>query len=446
VDILTKIETTDHATGIAHPHSAARRFSGTVRGLVAALALLLPATAARADGVLKWNEITVATLNQQGQHPFAQARFAAIAQLAVLEAVNAITREYEPYIGIIAPVGSSVDAAVATAAYRVLKTYFPAAANIDTAYQSALDAIPEGRSKTNGIATGEAAAKALIAARSNDGSSPATTSPVGLPAPGVWQVTLPPGCAATATGGSFYQWQNVTPFGVSDVDAFRPEPPPSLTSREFTRDYNEVKSVGSVGSTERPQILSDIARFMQATSPTLIFNLAARQVAEAQHRSTSHNARALALLNMATSDSLVASFAAKYHYNFWRPENAIRYLTFYGNTRTVADPNYVPFISTPCFPSYPSNHASGSNGAAGILRRIYGDGGHEITLANPFNASVANLQFTYTRLRDITQDVDDARVYGGIHFRFDQSAGRRLGREVARSVYKHNLRKKHGHE
>ena len=171
-----------------------------------------------------------------------------------------------------------------------------------------------------------------------------------------------------------------------DVVAFRPDPPPSLTSSEFTKDYNEVKRVGGVDSTERPQDRSDVARFYAASSPTLIFNLAARQVADAEHRSISENARALALLNMATSDSLVASFATKYHYNFWRPETAIRFLAFYGNSKTPPDPTFVPFITTPCFPSYPSNHASGSNGAAEILRRIYGEGGHAITMTNPFNA------------------------------------------------------------
>lgn len=418
----------------------------TVRAAVVALALLTTATAARADVVLTWNALTVKTLVLQGQSPFAQARFAAIVQLAVFEAVNAITGDYEPYIGIVAPAGASAEAAAATAAYRVLKNYFPLAPEIDQAYADSLAAIPPGSPKTNGILTGEAAAAALISNRLNDGSSPPAVSPIGLPAPGVWQLTLPPGCAATATGGANYQWKDITPFGVPDVAAFRPTPPPALTSSEFTKDYNEVKQVGGVNSTERPQDRSNAARFYQAASPTLAFNMAARQVAEAQHRSMSENARALALLNMATNDSLVASFAAKYHYDFWRPENAIRFLGDYGNPKTVPDATYVPFISTPCFPSYPSNHASGSNGAAEILRRLYGEGEHSITLVHPYNASVANLTFTYTTFNQICDDVDDARVYGGIHFRFDQVSGNRLGREIATYVYKHNLRKANGPE
>ena len=412
-----------------------------LRAVLLAVALLGPATMAQADVVLKWNELAIKTMVQQGQSPFGQARVAAIVQLAVFEAVNAITGEYEPYIGITAPAGASVDAAAATAAYKVLKALFPNAPDIDQAYADSLAAIPSGLAKTSGIDVGNAAAKAMIDNRTNDGSSPPQTSPVGLPAPGVWQVTLPPGCAAGTTGGANYQWQHVKPFGVPDVVAFRPSPPPSLTSSEFTKDYNEVKSVGIVNSTERPQDRSDVARFYAASSPTLVFNMALRQVATAEQRSLSDNARALALLNMATNDSLVASFSAKYHYNFWRPENAIRYLGDYGNPKTPPDPAYVPFITTPCFPSYPSNHASGSNGAAEILRRVYGEGGHTIRLTNPFNPTVANLEFDYSTFNEVCDDVDDARVFGGIHYRFDQVAGNRLGREIATSVYKNNLRK-----
>src|SRR5436190_10398259 len=177
-----------------------------LRAVLLAVALLCPATMAQADVVLKWNEIAVRTLIQQGQSPFGQARVAAIVQLAVFEAVNAITGEYEPYIGITAPAGASLDAAAATAAYRVLKTYFQAAGDIDQAYADTLAAIPNGLAKTSGIDVGEAAAKAMLDNRVGDGSSPPQTSPVGLPAPGVWQVTLPPGCAAGTTGGANYQW------------------------------------------------------------------------------------------------------------------------------------------------------------------------------------------------------------------------------------------------
>lgn len=421
--------------------------SMTLRIVAAAATLLLSPVPARADVVLDWNELATRTLVTQGQSPFAQARFAAIVQLAVFEAVNAVTGDYEPYIGIVAPVNNtSADAAAITAAYRVLKTYFPAAPLIDNALTAGLAAIPDGTAKTNGIDVGERAAAAMMARRANDPVSSAI-SPVGLPEAGVWQVTPAPGCLATATGGSFYNWQNIPPFGVPDVAAFIPGPPPDLTSSRFTKDYNEVKAVGSAGSTERPADRADVARFYAATSPAWALNLAARQLAAAsRHTSLTENARALALLNMASSDALVTSFATKYEYNFWRPVTAIRFLGDFGNTKIEPDTGFVPYVPTPCFPSYPSNHASGTNGGAEILRRIYGASGHHITMTNPLNAGVASMTLHYTSIDDICSDVDDARVYGGIHFRFDQDAGNVLGRQIATEVYKNNLRKAHGAE
>ncbi len=202
-------------------------------------------------------------------------------------------------------------------------------------------------------------------------------------------------------------------------------------------------TVGDVNSTERPQDRADVARFYAVSSPSYLLNLAARQVALAQGRSLSHNARALALINMAINDSLVSSFFTKYQYNFWRPETAIHLGDTDGNPRTDPDPTFAPFIVTPCFPSYASNHASGSTGGAEMLRRLYGAGGHDITLAN---ALIPDVTLHYTRFKQITDDVDDARVYGGIHFRFDQEAGGRMGRNVATYVYKHNLRRLHDHD
>jgi hypothetical protein len=157
----------------------------------------------------------------------------------------------------------------------------------------------------------------------------------------------------------------------------------------------------------------------------------------AQGRSLSDNARALALINMAMSDSLVASFLNKYTYNFWRPETAIHEGNSDGNPKTTGDPNWAPFITTPCFPSYPSNHGSAGNGAAAVMRRIYGEDGFSITLTNP---AVPTIVLQYTSFKQITDDISDARVYGGIHFRTDQVAGEHLGRAVGRTVYRHNLR------
>jgi len=398
-----------------------------------AVALLFSPTAARADVVLDWNTIMVTTTT--GQSPFAQARFAAITQLAVFEAVNAITHDYEPYLGtIIAPQGASAEAAAVAAAHRVLRNYFPAsAASLDAARLNSLASIPDGTSKTAGIAVGEAAAAAMIALRAADGSGTAAFYVPISSDPGQWQLT--PSCPPA--GGILLHWGNVTPFAIQSSDQFRSDPPPALFSNKYRFDYNEVKAVGDVNSIERPADRTDVARFYAAVPPVAVWNPAARQVIAAHEASVSENARTLALLNMAISDALVSTFDTKYHYTFWRPETAIRAGDLDGNPKTDPAAGFVPLIITPCFPSYPSAHASGSNAARKVLESLFGSGRHSITLSN---ATLPGIILNYTRFKEITDDIDDARVYGGIHFRFDQEAGARQGRRVAKYVYRHKLR------
>ncbi|MGC1450880.1 MAG: vanadium-dependent haloperoxidase [Candidatus Sulfotelmatobacter sp.] len=405
--------------------------------------VLFGSAAARADVVLDWNTIAVNTAVANHQNPFAQARYAAIVQLAVFEAVNAITGEYQPYLGTItAPPGASAEAATTEAAYQVLSTYFPASqAALYADRTNSLASIPDSPAKIDGIATGDAAAAALIALRANDGSSPPQFNVPGPPVPGGWQATSSCPIVNGVAVGIALQWQNVTPFGIPNAGDFLLGPPPALTSNEYAKAYNEVMTVGSLNSTERPQDRANVALFYAASSPTQVFNQAAGQVAQEQGRSLSENARALALINMAMSDSLVASFLNKYHFNFWRPETAIHAGDADGNSKTVGDLSWAPFIVTPCFPSYPSNHGSAGNGAAEVLRRLYGEDGHSIRLTSP---AVPNITLQYTSFKQITDDISDARVYGGIHFRTDQVAGEHLGRAVGKTVYKHNLRPVHG--
>jgi hypothetical protein len=356
--------------------------------------------------------------------------------------VNAITGDYQPYLGTItASPGASAEAAAIQAAYRILSTYFPpSAATLDSERVSSLASIPDGQAKNDGIATGEAAALAMIALRVNDGSSAPQFKTPGPPVPGEWQAT--PSCPIVngiAVGVAF-EWQNVTPFGIPSASAFLLDPPPGLTSNQYAKPYNEVMTVGSINSTERPQDRSNVALFYASSSPTLVLNQAARQVAQEQGRSLSENARALALVNMAINDSLVASFFNKYYYNFWRPETAIHAGDTDGNPNTNPDSSYAPFIVTPCFPSYPSNHGSASGGGAEVLRRLYGEAGHSITLANP---AVPDIVLQYTSFKQITDDISDARVYSGIHFRTDQVAGAQLGKAIGATVYKNSLRPAH---
>ncbi len=396
------------------------------------MTLLTPAPT-HADVVQDWTVIMLNTIG--GQSPFAQARFAAITQLAVFEAVNACTRKYEPYLGTVAaPAGASPGAAAVAAAHRVLRNYFPAnAATLDAARTQSLAAIPDGQAESDGITVGEAAAAAMIAARANDGSAPPQTFLPDSTDPGVWQPTPP------AFGpGVFLHWPNVTPFGIQSSNQFRSAPPPGLTSPRYRRDYDEVKAVGDVNSI-RPQDRTDVALFYAAVPPTQVWNLAALQVTPVQGR-LSENARAFALINMAISDALVSVFETKYVYAFWRPVTAIRAGDADGNPGTEPDTGWTPFIATPSFPGYPSAHASGSGAARKVAELLFGPVGHAITLSHP---AIAGVTLQYTSFRDITDDVDDARVYGGIHFRFDQEAGGLQGRRVGRYVVKQNLRRVH---
>src|SRR5918992_1308533 len=217
-----------------------------IRIFTAVVCLVLAgAASARGDVVAEWNQILVDTT--RAQNPFAQARFAAITQLAVLEAVKAIPGAYEPYLdAIVAPPHASPEAAAVAAAHGVLRHYFPArAAELDSARASSLAAIADGPSKTDGIAVGEAAAAALILRRANDGS--ATPIPyVPLSGPGFWQPTPPAFAAAILV-----HWAQVEPFGILSSHQFRSDPPPAPTSNRYARDYDEVKRIGDVASVAR---------------------------------------------------------------------------------------------------------------------------------------------------------------------------------------------------
>jgi hypothetical protein len=411
--------------------------AGGARLLLVVTMLVVFPSLARGDVIHDWNRIMLATI--VGQSPFAQARFGAIAQLAAFEAVNACTGKYEPYLGTVtAPFGASPSAAAVAAMYGVLKHYFAANASLDAEYSASLARLADGPAKAAGILVGQDAAAQMIEARANDGSSTPQTFLPSSGDPGVWQPTPP------AFGpGVFAHWGNVTPFGIESSDQFRADQPPALGSRRYTRDYNEVKRVGALDSDSRPQHLTDVALFYAAAPPTQVWNLAAQQASVAKRLTLAENARAFALLNMAISDALVTVFETKYQFITWRPVTAIRAGDTDGNDRTEPDAGWTPLIVTPAFPSYASAHASGSGAARAVAERVFGAGRHAITLTHP---GVPGLVLEYTHFRDITDDTDDARVYGGIHFRFDQDAGNVIGRDVGRYIYRKHLQPVRGRD
>jgi hypothetical protein len=402
--------------------------------MILATLALVGVRPAHADTVTDWNAIMQTTVSAAPSNPIFQARWSAIVQLAVFEAVNAVTGEYTPYLGTVAaPSGASPDAAVIAAAHRTLVTLRPAStADLNALRVKYLAALPDGLAKKAGIATGEAAAAAVLRLRANDGADQAVTAPY-TPGtqPGDWQPAPPANAPAFLPG-----WGQVTPFGLKAGAQFRLPPPPALHTERYARDYDEVKRIGRSDSPFRPQHRTDVARFFNVTSPVQIWNSAARQISAVQGKTLSENARIFALLAIAICDASIATYETKYHYNLWRPLTAIRGGGSDGNSKTAPEENWLPLIATPAFPSYPSAHATLSNAARTVLEGIFGEHGHAITLIN----TQLGMTRHYSTFKQICADIDDARIYGGIHFRFDQEAGTHQGEMVGNFILHHYLR------
>lgn len=383
------------------------------------------------DVVVRWNEIAVTTIGTQP--PFPSTRFMATVQLAVFEAVNAITGGYEPYLGTItAPEGASAEAAAVTAAHGVLKAFFlGAGSTLDQQRDESLGLIPDGQPKTDGIAVGVAAAAAMVAMRTGDGSAPPQFHPPTSSDPYEWQRT--PSCSPA--GGAFLHWKNVKPFGVLSSSQFRADPPPDLTSEEYARDLNEVLAFGDVNSQMRSQHDADVVRVYAAQPPHQGWNSVARQIISTRDDDITDTARTLALMNMSLADAHITVFESKYFYRTWRPETAIPRAAEDGNPATVASA-FTPFASTPCFPGYPSAHGVGAGAASRILWKAFGRH-HTVSNSHP---SVPGVVLTYHDLLDIVKSVSDARVYGGIHFRTDQDAAEHQGKSVAQWNLSNHLR------
>lgn len=384
-------------------------------GGAAVVALAGPAVSAEAvDEVLRWNEIA-----QQAVAPgnaYVQSRSMAITQLAVLRAFE------RAEAGTAAGSGSpelSPEVAVAAAAHAALTALAPdSTATLDAALAAVRDRVPDGPSEDEGAAAGDAAAEEILAARSGDGWD-VTVAYAPSGAAGAW-VPTPPAFAPAMVP----HWGKVTPFTLERSDQFRPAPPSSPTSARHAADLREVLEMGGEASASRPPEATRAATFW-TISAAQGWNPAARQVSTANRRGMGENARLLALLNVAMADALIACFDAKYTYNTWRPVTAIQ--AGVGPIEPV--PDWLPLLVTPPFPAYPSGHACAAGAAQEVLEASFGPDGHSIALTS---AAAPEVSFAYTSFDAIADQIDDARVYGGIHVREDQLAGRTLGRAVAR--------------
>jgi hypothetical protein len=384
---------------------------------------------ARADVVLDWNVIALRTTAAAPFNPPLETRNLAIVHAAMFDAVNSITRQFRAYaVTRRAPAGASPEAAAIAAAHAALLRLYPEQQSmLDAAYGESIARIHAGPGKASGIDVGHAVALRILTMRASDGAAAAVGAGY-TPGerPGDWMPTLPGFLPALDPG-----WGAVQPFFLRQGSQFRPGPPPALKSTRYSRDFDEIRTIGSVASVTRTQDQSDLARFWIATAPQN-WNPVARQVAVAQGRTLSQNARALALLNLAGADAFIAAWDAKFAYNQWRPVTAIRAADTDRNPATDADPWWTPLLVTPPFPDYIAGHTTYAGAAQRVLEHVFGK--HPGAVMTLTSATAPGVVETYTTFKDLADGVVDARVWGGIHWRTSSVRGRTVGEEIGRYV------------
>jgi hypothetical protein len=399
-----------------------RAFASAV---VATLCLSGAIGTARADAVMDWNA-TAAALPIAV--PPVHARVMAAMHGAVYDAINSIEPQHETYrFPVEAPAGASKDAAVATAAHAVLAALVPSQkAALDAVLAQSLAKISDDRSKADGIAVGKTVAERMLAWRAKDNFDAKAEDKPGTGV-GVWQRT-PPGLAP----GALPQLGGVTPFMLKSVDQFAAKGRPALTSREFARDLDEVRRLGGRHSTERSADQTAVAIFWAGNEiPQL--NAVARAISQARRLSMPENARLFALVHTAAADALIVSFRIKYQENAWRPITAIR--TGYGGV--APDPNWESLLITPPHPDYPSAHCIAAGAVAQVLRDLFGS--DEVKFSYVFPPGLGMMR-GYTSLAQIEKEMEDARVFAGIHFRSTDEHSTELGRRVGAYAVANHLR------
>jgi len=391
------------------------------------------------DVILRWNRVLTETIRTPGAHPSATifpVRSYAMMHAAMFDAVNSIENRYTPYlVNVRGSRIASTDAAAAKAARDVLTALYPAREDIyDAEFAASIQGIPWNRAFL-GIRVGQHAARELLEARADDGWTVTPPPYILPPTPGNWQ--LAPG----NTVATFTHTPGVLPFALTSLAQFRPNPPPALTSDEYTRDFNEVKEIGSAASTTRTADQTRVAQLWAGintpTSAFFAWNNVARDLAVARNLSTIEKARLFALFNIAVHDTLMTTFASKFHFGLWRPVTAIRRADEDGNPNTTQDASWSTLIPTPPYPAYAGNMSGVGTSHSTTLALFFGrddiplqvvwEGAGGATRSYPGFAAMAN-------------EEANSRIYGGIHFRFDNEAGQSAGRNVANYVFLNFMR------
>jgi membrane-associated phospholipid phosphatase len=389
-------------------------------------------TVTRANQAVVWNSVVLQAIRDTKAPPPNSARELAIVAISVFDAVNAIAPKYASYgITVKAPRTASADAATASAAYTALVGLFPTEkAMLDAELDVSLAAIPNGVAKNQGIALGKSVATQILALRSHDGSSvKGVYSPT--PGPGVW-VPTPPLFAPPIDPA----WGSVTPFALTSGSQFQPPPPPAIDSAQYAAELNQVKAIGGKISSVRTADQTAIAHFWaDQTGPTFDppghWNQIAEIAAVSRKSSLETTARTLALVNMALADAGIEAWGVKYVYNTWRPVTAAQNGDGGVNPLITPDPTWTPLWPTPPFPSYVSGHSTFSSAAAAVLTSIYGS---KFAFTDPGDPSQHLTPRSFSSFTQAAQEAGMSRIYGGIHFMSDNTAGLALGQQIGSYV------------
>jgi hypothetical protein len=397
---------------------------------VATLSLVLvSAQLARADVITEWDEkgtAFVTPLMASWGGPHMTQRAMTMVDIAMFDAVNAIEPKYRPYIAQDpAAVTASKEAAAAAAATTVLLSLVPAdskpAADIRAQLAAYLEGIAPGEAKTAGIKIGQAAANSIVKKCESDGSS----------APDAYRPKTKPGVyvPTAITVGS--EWPQMKPFVLKEPSQFRPPPPPALDSAEFVRSYNELREYGGKASTKRSPEQSETASFWLMVGPRAYHPLF-RQICTTTALSVVDCARTMALGAIALTDAYMAVYEAKYHYELWRPITAIRNGDTIGNPNTPRDATWQPIADTPLHPEYPCAHCILSGAVAKVIElQLAGGPVPELSMTS---TTMPNVTHRWTTLAAFTQEVANARIWAGFHYRFSTLVGTEMGGKVAQYV------------
>jgi len=410
-------------------------------GLIAMLAIVASIAAASANThstaapdvvVAQWSAIAAVPLTAVPSAPNLVAL--AIVHGAIYDAVNAIAGGHKPYLP--QPHASptaSLDAAVATAAHDVLVGILPTPpATLASDYANALAAIPEGAAKAGGIAAGQAAAASMLAARAHDGRFGAFRFTPGS-AVGQWRPE-----PATQIGDPNAWMKDVTPFAIEDPAEFATRGPDALGSEKYARDFNEVKALGRKDGSTRTAAQTDIANFW-AVNPPRLWSGIVRTLATQQQLSTVDAARYYALSFMSAADTLIAVWVDKGRWSSWRPATAIHEAANDGNPATTPDPAWQPFLATPPYPDQPSGHTSLATAITVTAKRFFGTDDISFSASNPLLLGGTGTR-SFTSLSQARNEVVEARILQGIHFRRADEDGVKVGKEVTKWVNAHLLK------